>query len=331
MTGVISDIFLRLLNMSISAAFIIFVILGLRILLSKFSRRAAPVIWTAVAIKLVYPWNFQSSSNVALQNMDVSTYRSSSQSMIINHRDVLLGHVVLSEKCLILAGCIWLVGMAALVLYVVVKNWRLNRRLKTAVLYDENIWICDYIDEAFVKGVFSPRIYLPSYIEHEDLPYILRHEKLHIKRRDNWLKMIGFLFLMVYWFQPMCWVAYLMFAKDLEFACDEAVVHGMKILERKRYAKILLKFSTCQKRDVFYPLTFGYRGLKRRVEAVLIKRKMSHYVIGIIGALSITVIITVIAKPNTLFASTDTEEAWNILCEKVRDADLTEEDRKSVV
>ncbi|MCD8110644.1 MAG: M56 family metallopeptidase [Clostridiales bacterium] len=325
MTDLVSDIFLKLLNMSISAGWITLIILGLRIILAKLPKRVIPVLWTAVAIKLVFPLNrIIHMTKTASENTENAVYDLSLPRAYLYYEDTFSGYIPVHENRVLIAACIWIAGMAILLLYAILKTRRLNLRLKTAVLYEDNVWICDHIEMPFVKGIFSPGIYMPSNLDHEDIPYILRHERIHLKRHDNLIKMAGFLLLIIYWFQPMCWGAYLACSRDLELACDEAVVCDMKLPERKRYAGILLKLSTCQSHEIFYPLAFGYIGLRKRVKAVLLKRKRSHSVTGIICAISVTAIIIVVTAPITFFAFAERKDAQQVLYGKVQDADLSE-------
>ena len=144
---------------------------------------------------------------------------------------------------------------------------------------DEGIRLCDHIETPFVYGLFEPMIYLPSSLNEKDREIVLKHERMHIARRDHLLKPLAYLISIVHWFNPLVWLSYHLFCKDIEIACDEAVIKDMSLQEKKDYSKTLLSCAA-HKRFVFsYPLAFGEVGIKERVKNVLDYKKPSFWII----------------------------------------------------
>lgn len=167
---------------------------------------------------------------------------------------------------------VWLLGMAAMIAYGLVSYLRLRKKLSVSLRQDGCIYICDEISSPFILGLFRPRIYLPSGLSQAAKPYVLAHEQAHLRHRDAWWKFLGFLLLSVYWFHPLIWVAYSLFCRDLEMACDERAVKGMDARQRKDYACTLLlcaapkgSFSVC-------PVAFSQNSIKARIKNLLQKK-----------------------------------------------------------
>lgn len=145
---------------------------------------------------------------------------------------------------------------------------------------DLDVWVCDTVEAPFLLGILRPRIYLPSGIEVEWLESILAHERVHIRRKDHWWKLLGYLLRTVYWFHPLVWAAHFLFCKDLELACDEKVVSGMNLAGRKAYSHALLACGMHRKTVFSYPLAFGEVGIRERVRNVLHYRKPAVWAVG---------------------------------------------------
>lgn len=164
---------------------------------------------------------------------------------------------------------LWLLGMALLLSYGAFSCFKVKRLVKNAIPYEDNIWLCDGLESPFLFGWFHPQIYLPTNLEEAQMRYVILHEKTHIARGDNFTKLLGYALLSVYWFNPLIWVAYVMFCKDVERACDERVIDGLSAEERKGYAETLLKCSVDNKLVISNPLAFGETDVKRRITGVL--------------------------------------------------------------
>ena len=164
---------------------------------------------------------------------------------------------------------LWLAGIFVLFLYMLISCIVMRKVTSCSVVVEENVRICDEINRPFLLGIIRPQIYLPSGIEKDKYEYIVAHEKMHIKRGDHIWKILGFFLLSIYWFHPLCWLAYYLFCKDVEFACDEKVISGRDSLWRANYCQTLLECSTDRRKVMFVPLGFGEVGVKERVKTVM--------------------------------------------------------------
>ncbi|MCD7764813.1 MAG: M56 family metallopeptidase [Lachnospiraceae bacterium] len=168
---------------------------------------------------------------------------------------------------------VWLCGCAVLLLYTWIRYFLLKRKLRVSVCIYENIFICDEIDTPFVLGGLHPRIYLPSHMQEQQVPYVVAHERAHLSRRDDQWKKAAFLLLTIHWFNPFVWIAYHNFCRDIELACDERVIRRYQTTDKKAYANALLSCSV-QKRYAFAaPLSFGMIGIKERIVFIVEKEK----------------------------------------------------------
>ena len=155
------------------------------------------------------------------------------------------------------------------------------RPLKTGAALPDNVWLCDAVRSPFILGIVRPKIYLPSGITREQMLCILAHEQAHVERLDHCLKPFGWLLLSVYWFHPLVWIAYMLFCRDLELACDEKVVGGMDLDGRKAYSHALLACSLQRKMIFSYPLAFGEIGVRERVKGILHYRKPAGWIAAV--------------------------------------------------
>ena len=136
-----------------------------------------------------------------------------------------------------------------------------------------NTFICDYISTPFILGIIRPKILLPSTLAEEEKKYVIAHEKAHLKRLDYVWKPIGLLLLAVHWFNPIMWISYILFCRDIELACDESVIKAMNSNDKRAYTTALLNCSVPKKLLSAYPLAFGEIGVKERIKAVLKYKK----------------------------------------------------------
>lgn len=195
------------------------------------------------------------------------------------------------KKELPLLPMVWLVGVVFMAFYGVVSYWKVKRKVKAFWNVKENIFYCDDIETPFVFGLFKPGIYLPSGIEEATAEYVLRHEKEHLRRGDQWWKLLGFAMLAAYWFHPALWVAYLLFCKDIEFACDERVIKGMEERTRREYARALLSCSIGKRVILLCPTAFGETGVKSRIRSVMTYKKATIPVLA--GAAVICFVVAI--------------------------------------
>ena len=292
--------FLSLLNMSISAGWLILAVIVLRLLLKKAPKQLTCILWATVAIRLLCPFSIESSFSLipSAETVPVQNIYSSDRSVADNpyyHQlqsgfpqpDRATVPVMTESKSgpafrdnIALLAAVWIVGMLFIFLYAIVNFKRIRATVKEAVPLKDNIWICDAVKSPFILGIIRPRIYLSSGTEEDQLNYVLAHEQAHLKRRDHWWKPLGFLLLSVYWYHPLVWAAYILLCRDIEIACDEKVIKDMDMTEKKAYSNALVTCSTQRKIIMACPLAFGEVGVKERVQTVLNYRKPSFWLIA---------------------------------------------------
>ena len=170
-------------------------------------------------------------------------------------------------------------------------------KIEEAALTGENIWVCDRVDTPFILGVIRPRIYLPSDIGESDAVYVIAHEKAHIKRLDYIWKPLGFLVLALHWFNPMVWLAYVIFCRDIEFACDEKVIRELGAEEKQAYSTALLNLSAPKHIISACPLAFGEVGVKARIKSVLNYKTPAFWVVLIAMVLAVAVAVGFLTSP----------------------------------
>lgn len=186
---------------------------------------------------------------------------------------------------------VWLAGTAALLLYALAAYVTIKWKVRASVRTEKNIYECDDIADPFTLGVIHPRIYLPSGLDEETKKYVLKHETAHLGRKDYLWKPLGFLVLSVYWFQPLCWAAYVLMCGDIEYACDEKVIKGETESARADYCKALLTCSMPRKMIAACPVAFGENGVKGRVKNMMNYKKPTFWISGI--SIVIVVIVAV--------------------------------------
>lgn len=177
------------------------------------------------------------------------------------------------------AGTVWLTGVLALVGYAIFGYWRIRRKVRASIPRSENVWICDDIQSPFLLGVFKPRIYLPSGMDEQTVDHVLAHESSHLARLDHIWKPLGYFILAVHWFNPLVWLSYVLFCKDLELACDEKVIGALDAEKKTAYSQALLNCSTPRRFVAAYPLAFGEVSIKARIKRVLHYKKPAIWVL----------------------------------------------------
>ena len=282
-------VFLAVVNMSVAAGWMILAVAAVRLLLRKAPRRIFCLLWGLVGVRLACPISLESVFSL------LPTAQTVSPEIVLAVRPQLSSGVApvdLAVNRLLLeaapdpsasvnplqiwafvAAAVWLAGVGALVLWGLVSDLRLRRRVREGVPLEGRVWICDRVDTPFLLGIFRPRIILPSSLGEEERPYVLAHEKAHLERRDHWWKPLGWLLLTVHWFNPLCWLAYGLFCRDLELACDQKVVGGWELPRRKAYSQALLACSAPRFFPGGAPLAFGETGVRQRIRAVLENRQ----------------------------------------------------------
>lgn len=309
-----NGLFLKVVNMSISAGWLILAVLILRPVLRKAPRRVNVLLWGIVAVRLICPVFIESPLSLipstetipADIEMDASPAIDSgidAVNRVINPviSDSFTPNPTASANPLqiwiALASVLWAAGMAALLLYTVVSCLILRRRVDTAVLHGNNIFLSENVSAPFVFGIARPKIYLPFKLDLQNMEYVIAHEQAHIRRKDHWWKQIGFLLLTVYWFHPLIWLAYGLFCRDIELACDERVIRELGCEQRADYVQALVACSVNRRRTAACPLAFGEVGVKTRVKAVMRYRKPDGRMIGLAAAACGAVAVCFLTDP----------------------------------
>ena len=192
---------------------------------------------------------------------------------------------------------IWAAGAALMFVSALIRYFLLIRRLQGIDADENGIYYSDRVDTPFILGIISPKIYLPDETKESDKEYILAHERAHIHRLDYLWKPIGFAILCLHWFNPMVWLAFHLFCKDIELACDERVVRDYSPEKRKAYSHTLVNFSVQQKALNYLPLGFGESGVKERVVNVLSYKKSTFWVIMVCIVVTVGISIFLMTNP----------------------------------
>lgn len=293
-----SDLFLNILNMSIAASWLILAVVLLRFVLKKAPKWIAVLLWGIVALRLVVPFSFESALSLIpsaetfnAHNIQYETPAISSGIPAVNNAvNPVLGETFAPNSVgsinplyiwTLVVSAIWLVGIAAMLLYAVISYVRVRQSVAERVPYEGNIFLCDHVKSPFILGLVRPKIYLPSSMDTTAMEPVIAHEKAHLARRDHWWKPLGFLILTVHWFNPLCWIAYVLLCRDIELACDEKVIRQMDLDGKKQYSTALLECNTGRRLVTICPLAFGEVGVKERVKNVLNYKKPAFWLIAV--------------------------------------------------
>ena len=292
-----TNLFLTLFNKSIPACFLILAVMLLRLLLKKAPKALFPVLWAFVGLRLALPFLPESRLSVipSPETLSYETVRYAAHPTVqtgiyaVNSAvNPTLGKVFetpaggsISPLYVLTSvmGAIWLAGVIGMLFYAFFCYFHLKNRLKTAVLFRDNLYQSEAVTSPFVLGFIRPRIYLPFTLAEKDLDAVVAHEKAHIARGDVLWKLLGYLFLCVYWFNPLVWLAYILFCRDIEFACDERVIGQLAAQERAAYSEALLAASMPKAKIAACPLAFGEGNVKERIKRVLSYKKPAFWVI----------------------------------------------------
>lgn len=289
------DVFLKLVNLSISASWLILAVLVLRFVLKKAPKWVMPLLWGVVALRLVCLFSIESAlslipsaetipSEIVTETREPVLYEQATLDIVTNPTlpsaaEVPVG--VSRQQAQVdfnIYSVLWLAGMAALLVHALVSAGKLKRKLATAILLRDNIYESEFVDSPFVFGVVKPNIYLPMHMDEGTAAHVIAHERAHLARRDHWWKVLGYLVLALHWFNPLVWVAYILFCRDIELACDEKVVKGLDGAARADYSQALLSCAAPRRAVAACPLAFGEGNIKTRVKSALHYKKPAFWV-----------------------------------------------------
>lgn len=293
-------IFVKLLNMSVSASSFILIAVLLRALLKRSPKWIHCLLWGLVAVRLVCPLSFESSFSLApradfveaklgVQSKDGRYMNSATDAGKALNDDLDNAQ----NKNLANKGnadrqgdwkkisWTWFTGVVLLLGYAAISYLRFRKKVQASIRLRDGIYMCDNIRTPFILGVIRPGIYLPSDMDEVQTDNVIAHERAHLSRLDQVWKPLGYCLLAVYWFNPLCWLAYVLFCRDMELACDEKVIRDMDVEDKKVYSRVLLSFSDPSHRIAAGPLAFGEIGVKKRIQSVLNYRKPAFWMVGL--------------------------------------------------
>ncbi|MCR5057651.1 MAG: hypothetical protein K6A81_03420 [Clostridiales bacterium] len=336
-----NTLFIRLLNLSIAATWIILAVILIRAFSKKAPKWFPCILWALVGIRLLCPvtipspWSLVPREEVIPINiteekepevdseMPVIAYTADPELGNVDHENTVVpsGNIVREaapqtilpesdtntvssesrgitlKQTITIASYVWISGLALMLGYAFFSYIRLKRSLTACIAVKDGVLACDEVKSPFILGVFRPKIYVPSSIREDSLKHVLAHEESHLKRHDHWWKPLGFLILSVYWFHPLCWVAYVLLCRDIEMACDEKVIRMMKKEEAASYSQTLLDLSSRKTAIAACPVAFGEVGVKQRVKNVLNYKKPGFWVIVGLIVISVAVSVLFLTRP----------------------------------
>jgi|GEM_PF-6135697 len=319
-----SALFVKLLNMSAAGSVLILAVVVLRVALKKAPRWIICAMWALAAVRLVCPVSiasplsvFRAAPSIVSESGEVEFFRSSGGS----EKPLLAVDTVQIERPQGSARTIqeipgtslavtqrsrdaylpplvqaYLLGLAVMLLYAGVSTWILRKKVSASLRQQDRIRVCDQVASPFILGILRPTVYLPSSLNEEEKRFVLAHERAHLRRLDHIWKPLGFLILCVHWFNPFCWLAYVLLCRDMELACDEKVIRELGRSERAAYSQTLLNFSA-HRVLAACPVAFGETDVKKRIKAVLNYKKPAFWIV-LSGVLCcVVLVLCLMTKP----------------------------------
>ena len=285
--------FSNILNISITASWLILVVIGLRLVLKKAPKWVNVALWGIVALRLLMPFSIESSlslvpsvetvSDQLLQAEPEYSHGEAQLDIITNPNYGSFVTMDLEDSMdsvqwsMVKMSLVWYAGIAAMSIYTLISFVIIRRKLRTAVILSDNLFQCETVSSPFVLGILKPKIYLPYGMDDQNLSHVIAHEQAHIRRKDHWWKPLGFLLLTIHWFNPLMWVAYILLCRDIELACDEKVIAELGNEQRADYTQALVACAVNRRMIAACPLAFGEVGVKERVKSVMNYKKPTFW------------------------------------------------------
>lgn len=305
------QLFYDLARQSLTAGWIVLALLLLRPLLKKVPRAFSCLLWALVAVRMVVPFTLESPVSLVPQAIAAPSQITPIPLVYDSAPSVRTGVQAATQAAAQAATqaasrgitwrevlpVLWLMGMAAMGIYALVSYIRLAKRVRISIRVRDRHYICDNVRSPFILGILRPRIYLPSNLEQSSTGYVLAHEQAHLRRGDHIWKPLGYCLLSVYWFNPLCWLAYILFCRDMEQACDEAVIRDMTREDKKAYSAALLQFSLPRSTIAACPVAFGEVGVKQRIRGILNYRKPGFWAVASSAVLCVVLAACFLTNP----------------------------------
>lgn len=303
-----NHIFLELLNHTLMASFLILAVMLVRVLIRRAPKWLDCALWGVVALRLILPFNIESvlslvpTARMIPHDIEYAKvpYIESGVATVNQLVNPVLAHNFTSQQtasanpiqiAIFVGAILWLIGSVSLLLYAFISYVILRRKVAASKNVSDNVYVCDEVRSPFILGMIRPRIYLPSDLSKDTMACVCEHESAHLKRYDHWWKPLGFLLLAIYWFNPLCWAAYLLLCKDIELACDEKVTKDKEKEWKANYCEALLACHSQRRRVVTCPVAFGEVSVKARVRTILNHKKPAFW--GIVAAILLSIIVAV--------------------------------------
>ena len=281
-----SGLFISVLNMSLTASYVILFVILCRLLLKKSPKIISYVLWGVAAFRLIIPFSFESLYSLLPQRIntlpiphDIMYQQSPQFNSGIGIVDSFISKALPAPAVgdsvnplqiyLEIGALIWVIGAVVLLIYSFVSIITLKKQLKSAQLIDKNTYEAKGLKTPFVLGLIIPKIYLPTGLSTQEKSYILLHEQTHINRKDHIIKVFAFLILCIHWFNPLVWIAFMLMSMDMELSCDERVIKEAGNDTKKPYANTLLSLSSGRHILNGSPLAFGEGSIKGRIKNIL--------------------------------------------------------------
>ena len=307
----------QLLRQSLTGGWMILALVLLRPLIKKLPRWISCLLWALAAIRLAIPFSFESRMSLVPQTIAAPTRLTAITPLTAQ---IPLTEVPLQQAAPVvqktvslqsLLPALWLVGVAVMMVYALISCIRLLRRVQVSIRIGKRLYLCDDVKSPFILGIFRPRIYLPSELKQPTADFVLAHEQTHLRRGDHLWKPLGYVLLSIFWFNPLCWVGYILFCRDIEQACDEAVIRDMSPSAKKAYSTALLQCSLPGHAVAACPLAFGEVGVKQRIQGILSYRKPKFWVMVFSAVLCAVLAVGFLTNPAEAVTSgnTDSQEA----------------------
>lgn len=291
-----AEVFQKALNMGIAASWLILAVVVLRFVLKKAPKRFRLMLWAIVGLRLVLPWSFKSALSLIPSAETLPQGIMLERTPELNTGITALNNAINPgftqafmpetgssanplQVLLPIASALWLAVSVLMLLWALLSYMRLRHSVAEAVRVEGNVYECEKVASPFVLGLFRPRIYLPLGLSDGARAQVLAHEQAHIARGDHIIKPLGWLILSAHWYNPLVWLAYALFCRDIELACDERVIRSMPAAGRADYSQALLDLSRPRHSVGACPLAFGEASVKGRVKSVLSYKKPAFWLV----------------------------------------------------
>ena len=332
--------FVKLLNLSLAGSVMVLAIMLLRIVLKKAPKKLICILWALVALRLICPvsiasrasvFNFIKSTPVSQEQELYFHYSGHTEKPTVEFRRPVLPaendvqetrkvETKTSDLYLPVVINIWLFGALLMIGSAAWSYWNLRKRVSASISFSEDIRICDEIDSPFILGIIKPVIYLPSGLDEKMKESVLSHERAHLRRFDHLWKPFGYLILSIYWFQPVIWIAYILFCRDIEGACDEKVISQLDKKEIALYSEALLVCALNRRAVTACPVAFGETSVKGRIKNIMKYKKPSFWIISIAVISCLALAVGFLTDPVKTMASSNEKPEQKLYTDYIGDA-----------